>query len=321
MRYRTLTAGMLLTSLLLAACTADDMAGDGWRMSADEAGEPASPPAEAHSGDAELPDEAMPVEPDTGPPGSEGIRPAGATIGRAVIRTAAIDLAVPDPGATVDEVARIAEDAGGLVATADLRRDDEGVLRGTVTIRVPSEDLLATLDALDDLAEGPSSRRIDERDVTTEVADLEARLANLTTYERELNGLLAEVRQTTTDPEDLLRVFERVRQVREEIDVLQGRLTVLSDQVSLATIAVNVQPARKALPVTDPTWRPDDTLREAVTALTRTLGSVADGLIWFAVAVLPVLLLAAAPFAAVTAVWLRRRAATTGPTTPQPSDP
>ncbi len=296
---RTTTATLLVAALLIGACSADD---DMATVEADVAHEPEMAFDEGE------PAPSAPQE-DRAEAGvvDEPARPATATLGRTVIRTAWIDLAVPDPSETVDEVTRIAEAAGGFVATADLNRDGEGVLSGEVTVRVPSERLLPTLDELDQLSDGPSSRRIEERDVTVEAADLEARLANLTTFERELTELLGDIRQTTDDPDDLLRIFERVREVRSEIDVLQGRLTVLSDQVSLSTITVGIAPAAKAVPVGDPGWSPADTAREAVTSLTRTLGSLADSAIWFVLAVLPVVGLVSLPFAAVGVAWWRRR--------------
>jgi hypothetical protein len=240
-----------------------------------------------------------------------------ATLGRRVIRTATIELESADPNRLAQEVSRTVSALGGFVATSDLRRDDQGVLRGTVTVRVPSDALDATLDDLEELADNAPVRRIDERDVTVESADLEAQLTNLTAYETELRGLLADVRETTTRPEDLLTIFERVRQVRAEIDQIQGRLAVLSDQVSMATITVGITPTRTALPVTDPTWEPGSTAREALTAAARTLRGVADAAIWFGLAVLPVLAVFAVPLVLGWVVWRRRGR---GHATPPPGD-
>lgn len=322
---RTRGTALLLAGLLLAGCTGVDLAGEGLIGRSDTAGEPAMPgpdaaPLDADAFDAEAPAAEPPVQDAPGPGGTPADL-AASVMGRAVIRTASIELAVPDPETAFDQVTRIAERAGGFVATADLVRDDHGLLRGTITLRVPSAELLRTLDELDQLGEGAASRRIDERDVTVELSDIEARLRNLTAYERELTALLTEVREATSDPDHLLRVFERIRQVREEIDVLEGRLAVLSDQVSMATITARITPSTQGLPVADPTWRPGDTLREAVTALASALSRIADGVIWAVVVVLPVVAIAAAPVAVVAAVWRRRRRRPTPPGTPPASTP
>jgi len=57
-----------------------------------------------------------------GPPGG-GPSLVAATLGRRVIRTATLELEDADPGAVADRITRVTEQAGGFVATADLRRD------------------------------------------------------------------------------------------------------------------------------------------------------------------------------------------------------
>jgi hypothetical protein len=253
-----------------------------------------------------------------------------APTGQKVIRTAELVLESSDTAETLGRVRALAERAGGYTATSDLQRDDEGVVRGTVTLRVPTEELNAVVDALEELGDAVPVNRIDERDVTVEHADLRARIDNLTTYETELRALLTEIRETTTRPEDLLSVFERIRSVREEIDVLEGRLASLSDRVAFATITVTLRPVDgdgtfegdEASP-----WAPGETFREALAATGRLLAALADGLIWFVVTGIPVLI----SFVGIPALliylvvrWLRRRPAPDGgsaPPPPQPADP
>jgi hypothetical protein len=78
---------------------------------------------------------------------------------------------------------------GGTAAVPVLAPAD-GTVRGSTALRVPSAALFATVEELDALAVAVPVRRIDERDVTSESTD---------------------VRETTTRPEDLLTVFERIR--------------------------------------------------------------------------------------------------------------
>ena len=241
------------------------------------------------------------------------VLPVAAAFGRRVIRTATVELQDADPGVVADEVTRVVERAGGFVATADLRRDDDGVLSGTVTVRVPSERLEATLDELEGLADNAPLRRIEERDVTVESADLGAQLRNLEAFETELRRLLTEVEAASPGAEDLLRVFERIREVRAEIDRIRGRLEVLDDQVALATITVRLTPTAAAVPVTDPGWAPGETVRAALAAGARALTAVADAAIWLSLAVLPVLAALALPVAAGWLLWRRRSAAPGAP--------
>jgi hypothetical protein len=305
-RRTAIHAGLLLlaTALLLAGCSSADMDRFDPAIDAVDGAEQGSSDQEfdaaADEGDGPA------VEPEDAAEGEATTAPVAATTtGRRVIRTAELVLEVEDPAEAATLVVAIATDAGGFVATTDLARDAEGVVRGTIVLRVPSETLLATVEALDALAAAVPVNRIDEVDVTAEATDLQARLTNLTTYERELRELLGDVRETTTRPDDLLTVFERIRSVRQEIDTIEARLAVLDDQVALATITVELQPTARALPVTDPTWQPGDTARSALTSLARTLAGLADSLIWLTLAVLPVLLLAALP---IVLLWLAYRA-------------
>jgi SepF-like predicted cell division protein (DUF552 family) len=335
----TITLLALLTlPVLLAGCGSggDDAAtadwdADGGAMEATTQAERGIPAEEhwaaADDADTDTAGDAPAVGEDGAP------APTAVTLGRRVVRTATLELESADPNRLVQELTSAVSAAGGFVATSDLRRDEQGVVRGTVTVRVPSEELDATLDDLEELADNAPVRRIDERDVTVESADVEAQLDNLTAYETELRALLADVRETTTRPEDLLTVFERIRQVRAEIDQLQGRLAVLSDQVSLATITVTITPTSTAVPVTDPTWEPASTAREALTAAARALSGIADAAIWIALAVLPVVAVFAVPFGFALAIWRRRQHGdatppagpaappAAGPTAPPPSTP
>jgi SepF-like predicted cell division protein (DUF552 family) len=330
-RTRRTTATAIALALLLAGCSGAD---DSDMATADmDADEPALESVQALDSDdagwAEDGEAETAAEEDVDRDETSGDRAGpstnAVTLGRRVIRTATLELESADPNHLAQELARTVTATGGFVATSDLRRDEQGVLRGTVTVRVPSEALDATLDDLEELADNAPVRRIDERDVTVESADLEAQLDNLTAYETELRSLLADVRETTTRPEDLLTVFERIRQVRAEIDQLQGRLAVMADQVSLATITVRITPTSTAVPVADPTWEPGSTAREAITAAARTLSGLADAAIWFGLAILPVLLVIALPAGLVWAALRRRRDGshrpTDGPPTAAPTAP
>ncbi|MFA9446726.1 DUF4349 domain-containing protein [Egicoccus sp. AB-alg6-2] len=233
--------------------------------------------------------------------------PTAVTLGRRVIRTATIELEDRDPAEVHDGVVRAVDQAGGFVATADLRRDRDGVLSGTVTVRVPSERLEPTLDDLEALADNTPVRRVEEQDVTVLSADLRAQLRNLEAFEEELRALLAEIGESSAEADELLRVYERIREVRAEIDRIEGRLDMVGDQVSLATITVRLTPSVAAAPVADPGWAPGETVRAALSAASRSLTAVADAAIWIGLAVLPVVAVIGLPALAVWAAWRRRQ--------------
>lgn len=234
----------------------------------------------------------------------------GDTAGRDVIREASLTVASDDPGATVDAIGRAAEQAGGFVSGTDLHRD-RGVLRGTVTVRVPADALAGTLDRIVDAGDELRSRQLSSRDVTGEVTDVEAQLRNLRALEAELVALLTEAR-ADGGTEAVLTVFDRVRGVREEIERLDGRRASLADLVALATVTVRVEPteallasARVEQETAPSPWSPGQELQLAWDHTVAGLRTAADVLIVLVVTVLPLVLLWGLPV--VAAVALARR--------------
>lgn len=265
-------AGVLLAGALLTACTGTDQADMG-----EGGGEGPAPPVDVDDGSREE-------------PGGEDLDDGGEVDDRQVVLRASLDLVVDDTDATVEAIRDLAAGAGGFVAAADLRRDEEGrQLAGTVTLRVPADRLDPVLESLADLAQDVRARTIASEDVTTQAVDLAARLTNLRAYEQELVALLAEVRtRPTAGPEELLAVFDRISQTRGEIERLQAQRDVLTDLVDLATVTVHLTPSESATPLSDP-WSPAEIARQAVRTLVGVLQGLAAGAIWLVVVPLPLL--------------------------------
>jgi len=326
MRWTTRLSAGMLAIVLAAGCAAFDDADDTGPADLTTADQDVDVPAvDAPDRPIEEPaDEAdMHVSEDGLDDGGARTVATGAPTGQKVIRTAELVLESSDTAETLGRIRAVADRAGGYTATSDLQRDEEGVVRGTVTLRVPTEELSEVVDELEALGDAVPVNRIDERDVTTEHADLQARIQNLTSYETELRALLTEIRETTDRPEDLLRIFERIRQVREEIDLLEGRLAALSDQVAYATVTVTLRPIDDETgpgPDEAAPWAPGETFREALAATGRLLAALADGLIWLVVTGIPVLVSFLGPPALLLYLvirWFRRRPETgQGPTPP-----
>ncbi len=241
------------------------------------------------------------------------------TAGRKVIRTARLELNSTDTRQAYQEITDIVEGAGGFVARADVGRveseDAQPVI--AMTLRVPTDRLAETLTEIKSLADRVVTESQNSEDVSEQFVDLEARLTNLEALETELRALLEEVRsQPDADPEKLLRVFNELANVRGQIEQIEGQLQYLTGLTDLATVEVAVTQTPATAPIAEQPWAPAEAFRDAARSLVQALQGIADGVITFAVFVLPVLL-AVAIVPAVVGWYLwrryRRRPATPAP--------
>jgi len=242
---------------------------------------------------------------------------------RKVIRQAHLELQADDTRAAYDEIVRLAETAGGFVAQASVSPTfgDGSQPEVRLTLRIPSDQLTATMTAIKGLAEEVVSETQAAQDVTDQFIDLEARLTNLETFEVELRALLEEVRrQPDADPEKLLRVFNEISAVRGQIEQIQGQLNYLEDLTSLATLDLTIIQTPATVPITDEPWAPGEAVREALGSLVTTLQGTAELAIGFVLFVLPMMLLVLGiPGAIALYVFRRVRKGGDGPVEPAPS--
>lgn len=242
---------------------------------------------------------------------------------RKVIRQARLELHADDTRAAYDEIVRLAENAGGFVAQASVSPTfgEESQPEVTLTLRIPSDRLTATLTAIKGLADEVVSETQGAQDVTEQFIDLEARLTNLQTLEVELRALLEEVRQQPdADPEKLLRVFNEISAVRGQIEQIQGQLNFLEDMTALATLDLTITQTPAMVPITDEPWAPGEAVREALGSLVTALQGTAELAIGFVLFVLPMMLLVLGiPGAIALYVYRRVRKGGDRPVEPAPS--
>lgn len=241
---------------------------------------------------------------------------------RKVIRNVTLQLEGDDTRATYDEIVSISESLGGFVSYSEVGPTEEGqqpyIL---VTVRIPTAGLSEALDGFKGAAVEVVSETQGAQDVTASFIDLEAQLTNLTLLETELRALLEEVRkQPEADPAKLLQVFTEISTTRGEIERIQGQLDYLEDAVDLATVSIEIAPTPAAVPIVEEGWAPAETARDASRDLVAGLQNLVDLAITFAIAVLPMLLLAIGIPGLVLwlgyRVWRSRRAVPAAPSAP-----
>ncbi len=210
---------------------------------------------------------------------------------RLVIKNASLEIVVDDPGQALQAISAMAEQMEGFVVNSSLfkARDSSGneVPQATITIRVLAQRLdeaLAKIHALvKDQTEDISNENITGQDVTDEYFDLNSRLTNLRATEKQLQQIM----QTTTKTEDALAVFKELTNIRQEIEVIQGKVNFYEKSASLSSIAVNILAHATVAPVKVAGWEPVGVVRDALQALVIAGKFQANLVIWIAIFVLP----------------------------------
>ncbi len=232
----------------------------------------------------------------------------GAGESRQVIANANISLVVADTATALSGVEQVVSELGGYVADMDLskgRYDESDVLRGSLTLRVPSAGLEEALDLLQALATDVNYLNVNRQDVTDQYSDLDAQLRNLRATETELLALLTEVRERpNAKVEDILAVHRSLTEIREEIERLQGRKNLLDNQIDFSTIWVELIPDSVFRPIVEEPWSASGPVRNALRALVATLQGLLTALIWAVLYLTPLLLVFLIPLAVL--IWLVR---------------
>jgi len=238
----------------------------------------------------------------------------GGTEMRQTIANADVSLIVAHTETALADIEQIATDLDGYVADVDVSKgayDETEALRGSMTLRVPSDSLDDAVARIQALATDVNNLKINRQDVTDQYSDLDARLRNLRATEAELLALLTEVRQKpNAKVEDILAVHRSLTQIREEIETLQGRKNLLENQIEFSTVTVELIPDSLFRPIVEEPWSASGPVRNALRALVATLQDLLTALIWALLYLTPLLLVILIPLAVLiwlVRLWIRRR--------------
>jgi hypothetical protein len=223
---------------------------------------------------------------------------------RMVVRTASLDLIVPDTDRALADIQSLARELGGYVVSMEAYQYQEG-RQATVTFRVPADALDTALERLRAMATTVRRESVSGQDVTDEYVDLESRLRHLQAKEKQLLEFL----DRAEDTEAVLAVYEQLSQTQAEIEQVKGRMQYLQNQAALATVTVSLTPDVMAQPLETGGWNLPATVRSAVEALLDVLEFFVKALIYIVIVVLPTLILLALPIVAIVLLvrWLVRR--------------
>ncbi len=205
---------------------------------------------------------------------------------RQVIRMAELTVEVRDVDEGAKSLMRIAEMAGGFVASTTVVRQTPSY--GTFVLRVPASQFAPVLERIERMGE-VKERHVSGQDITEEFIDLQARIHNLERHERQLLTFM----DRATKVADLLAIEQELARVRGEIEQSTGRLRFMSNRVELAAVEVTLR--GKAQQGTSGFWDFPTTMANVQAAFGSTVRQIligAERLLVLASALMPLALLA-----------------------------
>lgn len=233
---------------------------------------------------------------------------------RLVVLTAGLRVNVDDVTAAAEDIRMKVETLGGAITSVQMsseedvpiyRYDAQGsladgaALSGYITARVPAdayEEFLKQIEGVGEIVRQSES----EQDVTQEHIDLSARLSNLQAQESRLRDFTGQAKNV----EELLAVEQELTRVRAEIDSLTGQVAYLERQAAMSTVTIELVGPRPVVRPAGQSWG----FTEALTQSVRAFVSSVNGIIVFAGAIMPVVLIAIVVFLIARAIVRRRRA-------------
>ncbi|MFJ6670890.1 DUF4349 domain-containing protein [Actinosynnema sp. NPDC091369] len=217
---------------------------------------------------------------------------------RQLVRTATVDLRAPDTDAVLARVKDLVIAEGGY---SSQERSQTG--RASVTVKVPGDRLDPVLESIGRLEGVEVARReLQTEDVTEQVVDIEARLANQRASVERVRGLLD--RATTTA--EITDIEAELTSRQSELESLQRRYEALKGQTAMATLTVSISETGEPVAVQDG--------NDFLDAFAGGWKALVEAFSWLLVvlgAVLPFAVVLGLP--AVGYLWWRRRRRATAP--------
>ncbi|MFE4351961.1 DUF4349 domain-containing protein [Peribacillus butanolivorans] len=227
-----------------------------------------------------------------------------ATNERMVIHQAQLQLKVKNLENAQMKIERKANEYGGYVVESNVYREDEEMVEGSITVRIPEARFQDFLVDTEGQASEVVERNVTGQDVTEQYVDLKARLKSKRAVEERLLAFMKDAKKT----EDLLKISSDLATVQEEIEQLVGQIKYLENQTSFSTVTISLSQDHIIVPGIDNkklnTW--ERTKKQFATSANFLLKAV-SGLIVFIIGNLPVLIILGGVGAVIYWTLKRRR--------------
>jgi hypothetical protein len=208
--------------------------------------------------------------------------------GLLIVHTGKLAVRVDAIAASVDRVTGIVTGAGGYVAASRTSGTGSGAT-ASIDLRIPATRWDETLTAFRGIGT-VLDQEIGSDEVTGQVIDLDARVANLRATEAALQAIMAKAAKI----DDILSVQKQLTETRGEIEELTAKAAGLRDRASFGSLSLTLSlpaPAAGSTPVPSrpPLWDPGRDAELAGGTLVRAgqLGTTAG--IWLAIVGVPII--------------------------------
>ena len=200
-----------------------------------------------------------------------------------IVKTGQMTLEVTNLNDALDQAQAAIAGMGGLVDQSNRSgTGDEAV--ASMTFRFPVAKWDAALPALRKIGSKVLNEQTGSTDVTSQVVDLDARLANLRTTEAALQAIMA---RATAIP-DVIAVELQLSQTQGQIEQLTAQRDHLKDRAAMSTLTVTFQmPSKTVTTQATQDWTLGNQIDQAGAALVRIGQGLATMAVWIAIVILP----------------------------------
>jgi hypothetical protein len=155
---------------------------------------------------------------------------------RMIIKSGTMSIETEKYDESANQITDYVKKAGGFVTNSSSSVNASGKKQGSITIRINSDKYDQMVKDMNNFGKILNSQ-INGNDVTSEYIDLQARLTTQGELEKRLLNLLNEKTARLTDVVD---VEQKLSNVREEIEKIQGRMKFLKNQTEFSTLTVSI---------------------------------------------------------------------------------
>jgi hypothetical protein len=198
---------------------------------------------------------------------------------RRKVRNATISLHVSNVRETVDSIGDYVNKIGGYVVTQSINTPSESST-GNMSIRVPTDELDATLEYLRERSVNVVYESVSGRDITDQYVDTQAKLETLEKTKAIFESMLDE----TEDFDEILRAQKEILNVQRQIDNVKGQIEYMEGTSETALIRINLSTDALELGYAPKNaWRPKVVFKKAVRSMLVTMRGLGNLAIWLGV--------------------------------------